>query len=267
MFCVDPLRCFLSQSPGLVWTEACRRFVVLRGFENSCASTARNLKLPPLTTTTATSVMQPARLHHSASHGTLLPVCSLMMVGSAAGIVDNIRYSDCGGPTATFPQMTIFDSMYVNNESFAFYLNSTCGVHGNPACSGLDPNDPNAGSTIFRPDVAMDGVARYKERVLSLSHVLCFGPATSMLTLFWGVVGTSSRWSSFTQTQQRERCQHCRGCCPPCKRATIHATTVWFHRAVDAHSCTVYPGSCNSCTNLRACAPILWLQLPRASGY
>jgi hypothetical protein len=246
VFCVDPLRRFLSQSPGRVWTEECRRVfsVVLRGVPRLVARNSLPPPLPPLS----------ARLYRHAWHGMILPVCSLMMVGSAAGIVDNIRYSDCGGPTATFPQMTIFDSMYVNNESFAFYLNSTCGVHGNPACSGLDPNDPNAGSTIFRPDVAMDGVARYKEyvtRVLSLSHVLCFGPATSMLTLFWGVVGTSSRWSSFTQTQQRERCQHCRGCCLPCKRATIPATTVWFHRAVDAHSCTVYPGSCNSCTNLR----------------
>jgi len=70
--------------------------------------------------------------------------------------------------------MTIYDSLFVNNVSFALYLNSTCGIHENPACAGIDPNDPDAGSTIFRPDVAMSGVGRCVAlrcaRVLLLEH-------------------------------------------------------------------------------------------------
>eukprot|EP00040_Diaphanoeca_grandis_P010926 m.55978 g.55978 ORF g.55978 m.55978 type:complete len:413 (+) comp22165_c0_seq1:607-1845(+) len=92
-----------------------------------------------------------------------------LMIQSATscGIVDNIRYCDCGGSTCTFPQMTIYDSMYVNNVSFSLFLNSTCGVNGNPHCHGMDPNNPNAGSPIPTPDVAMSGVGRYKDHFLS----------------------------------------------------------------------------------------------------
>ena len=88
-----------------------------------------------------------------------------LMIQSATscGITDNIIYSDCGGPTATFPQFTIYDSLYVNNIDFRIFMNSTCGIDGHPACHGVDPNSPSAGSPIPTPDVAMSGVGRYKK--------------------------------------------------------------------------------------------------------
>ena len=92
-----------------------------------------------------------------------------LMIQSATscGIIDNIVYTKCGGKTATFPQMTIYDSMYVNNISFSIFMNSTCGIDGHPACHGVDPTSPDAGSTINAPDVGMSGVGRYKSRFMS----------------------------------------------------------------------------------------------------
>ena len=37
---------------------------------------------------------------------------------TSCGIKDNILYSECGGPTDTFPQFTIYDNMYANNVTF-----------------------------------------------------------------------------------------------------------------------------------------------------
>jgi len=39
-------------------------------------------------------------------------------------------YSQCGGKTDTFPQMTIFDSLALNDVDFALYMNSSCGLDG-----------------------------------------------------------------------------------------------------------------------------------------
>ena len=46
-------------------------------------------------------------------------------------------------------------------------MNSTCGIDGNPSCHGISPHDPDAGSHIVSPDVAMTGVGRYKENFAS----------------------------------------------------------------------------------------------------
>jgi len=87
---------------------------------------------------------------------------------TSCGIATNIMYSSCGGKTDTFPQMTIYDSLYVNNVSFALFMNSTCGANasepgldGQP-CHSVDPNTPAAGAPVQVPDVAMSGVGRYK---------------------------------------------------------------------------------------------------------
>ena len=85
---------------------------------------------------------------------------------TSCGIHDNIMYSSCGGKTDTFPQMTVYDSLYVNGVSFSLFMNSTCGVDGKP-CHGVDPHTPEAGSPIPSPDVAMSGVARHKSRFIS----------------------------------------------------------------------------------------------------
>jgi hypothetical protein len=89
---------------------------------------------------------------------------------TSCGIIDNIMYSACGGPTDTFPQFTVYDSLYVNNVSFGLYMNSTCGLDGHKACHGVDPHTPTAGSPIPSPDVAMAGVGRHKDRFLSQAH-------------------------------------------------------------------------------------------------
>ena len=74
--------------------------------------------------------------------------------------------NDCLGPTVTFPQMTIYDSLRIHNVSFGLYMNSTCGLDGKP-CHGEDPHNPDSASAINTPDVAMAGVARHKDRFFS----------------------------------------------------------------------------------------------------
>ncbi|KAJ8599814.1 hypothetical protein CTAYLR_004013 [Chrysophaeum taylorii] len=82
--------------------------------------------------------------------------------GTSCGMRDNQLYSDCGGQNVSFPQKTIYDSMREHNVSFAFFLNSTCGLDGTP-CEGEDPITDDSASAINTPDVAMEGVARYVE--------------------------------------------------------------------------------------------------------
>jgi len=110
----------------------------------------------------------------------------------------NALYNNCGGKTVSFPQRTIYDNLREHNVSFSMFMNSTCGrtaprglnppaqisalapplapphagrprarpVDGKP-CHGEDPITPDSPSAISTPDVAMEGVARYKERFMS----------------------------------------------------------------------------------------------------
>mmetsp|Transcript_51952 Transcript_51952/g.143913 ORF Transcript_51952/g.143913 Transcript_51952/m.143913 type:complete len:512 (-) Transcript_51952:14-1549(-) len=83
--------------------------------------------------------------------------------GTSCGMQTNTLYKACGGPSNTFPQMTIYDSLRLHNVSFGLYLNSTCGLPGRPACEG------HGASSITTPDVAMAGVARHTDRFFSQS--------------------------------------------------------------------------------------------------
>ena len=57
------------------------------------------------------------------------------------GMQANALYNDCGGKSVSFPQRTIYDSLREHNVSFAFFMNSTCGLDGKP-CHGEDPIVP-----------------------------------------------------------------------------------------------------------------------------
>lgn len=85
---------------------------------------------------------------------------------TSCGMTSNVLYPDCGGNGTYFPQPTIYDSLRLHNVSFSLFMNSTCGLDGKP-CHGEDPHDPDAGSAIASPDVAMIGVARHKDRFMS----------------------------------------------------------------------------------------------------
>ena len=85
---------------------------------------------------------------------------------TSCGMTSNVLYPDCGGNGTYFPQPTIYDSLRLHNVSFSLFMNSTCGLDGKP-CHGEDPHDPEAGSAISSPDVAMIGVARHKDRFMS----------------------------------------------------------------------------------------------------
>eukprot|EP01048_Picozoa_sp_COSAG05_P023994 COSAG05_NODE_5443_length_1173_cov_1.249534_1_plen_295_part_01 len=106
---------------------------------------------------------------------------------TSCGIHDNVMYSECGGSTNVFPQLTIWDSLFLHNVSFSLYMNSTCGVDGKP-CHSVDPNSPYAGSPLrptAMPDVAMSGVGRHKRRFQSQERFYADAAAGSLPGLSW----------------------------------------------------------------------------------
>ena len=80
---------------------------------------------------------------------------------TSCGLKDNELYNACGGPTPNFPQMTIYDNLYLNNISFGIYYNSTCGDDGNQT----ECQQKWSGGSVYvgSPDLAMMGVARHVE--------------------------------------------------------------------------------------------------------
>ena len=88
---------------------------------------------------------------------------------TSCGVAENVLYSQCGGANTTFPQMTIYDSLNLVNESFGFYVNTTV-PHG---CDSYPKACDHGGWSELGdanyPDVIMDGVARHQDRFFSYS--------------------------------------------------------------------------------------------------
>ena len=104
---------------------------------------------------------------------------------TSCGVHDNIMYSSCGGKTDTFPQLTVFDSLFLHNLSFGLYMNSSCGLAGQPACHGDSPHTAEAGSPFNMPDVAMSGVGRHQENFVSQTEFFAQAEAGTLPALAW----------------------------------------------------------------------------------
>ena len=94
---------------------------------------------------------------------------------TSCGTSSNVMWNQCGGTTAQFPQMTIYDSLAMANVPFGIYVNDTCGPTTSTPCGSVAPGwginnitQPNA-STGLDPDVTMMGVARHKNKFFSHS--------------------------------------------------------------------------------------------------
>ena len=127
---------------------------------------------------TAVQMMSPAQLPVKSAiaqefgvfnkHFTAVPSASgpnhlFTQSATSCGMQHNGLWDDCGGDSPIFPQFTIFDSLRLQNVSFGLFMNSTCGLDGQP-CKGL-PWTPSP--TVTTPDVQMAGVARHKDRFYS----------------------------------------------------------------------------------------------------
>jgi hypothetical protein len=83
---------------------------------------------------------------------------------TSCGVADNILYDQCGGETATYPQVTIYDTLSLQNKTFGFYVNTTV-PH---ACDDYPTTcDDSAGWSEFGdanyPDVMMEGIGRHQD--------------------------------------------------------------------------------------------------------
>ena len=52
--------------------------------------------------------------------------------------------------------------MKLDNVSFKFYINATCGLPGHKSCNSVGPHTDT--SPVYAPDSSLAGVARYKDR-------------------------------------------------------------------------------------------------------
>jgi len=85
---------------------------------------------------------------------------------TSCGSTNNNDYTDCGGKTLLFPQMTMYDSMWMDNVSFKFYMNSSCGTaFGSTPCQSVGPHTDT--SPVYGPDASLAGVARYTDHFFS----------------------------------------------------------------------------------------------------
>jgi len=100
---------------------------------------------------------------------------------TSCGTSSNVMYNTCGGKTAQFPQMTIFDSLALANVPFGIYVNDTCGPNTTLSCGDVTPgwgtNTGTNASTGLDPDVTMAGVARHKSHFFS--HTLLYEQAAA----------------------------------------------------------------------------------------
>ena len=89
--------------------------------------------------------------------------------GTSCGSTNNNDYQACGGKTLLFPQMAMYDTMYLDNVSFGFYMNSTCdsveGDRGEHPCNSVGPHTDT--SPVYAPDATIAGVARYTDHFYS----------------------------------------------------------------------------------------------------
>lgn len=89
--------------------------------------------------------------------------------GTSCGSTNNNDYQQCGGKTLLFPQMAMYDTMWLDNISFGFYMNSTCdsvpGSRGNAPCNSVGPTVDT--SPVYAPDATIAGVARYTDHFYS----------------------------------------------------------------------------------------------------
>ena len=106
---------------------------------------------------------------------------------TSCGSTNNNDYQQCGGKTLLFPQMAMYDSMYLDNVSFGFYMNSTCdsseGDRGEHPCNSVGPTVDT--SPVYAPDATIAGVARYTDRFYSHSRFYKEAAAGELPNFSW----------------------------------------------------------------------------------
>ena len=99
---------------------------------------------------------------YTASPTASWPNHMLTQSGTSCGLTTTgYTFDQGGGPTKSYPQFTIYDSMALDNVSFGIYINVTCGIGSEPACTDDPP-----GELI---DWHMAGVTRHLEEFRSQS--------------------------------------------------------------------------------------------------
>ena len=95
---------------------------------------------------------------YTASPTASWPNHMLTQSGTSCGLtVTGRNFDQGGGPTKSYPQFTVYDSMLLDNVSFGLYINSSCGLHAQPACKLPEEAYPLV-------DPFMAGVARHVDK-------------------------------------------------------------------------------------------------------
>ena len=112
---------------------------------------------------------------------------------TSCGVADNILYSQCGGANATYPQMTIYDSLSLVNRSFGFYVNSTVPAACDDYPKTCDHGSWNMLGDVNYPDMFMDGVGRHQDKFFDYGDFFAQAANGSLPHFSW--VAPNDTWS------------------------------------------------------------------------
>jgi hypothetical protein len=143
---------------------------------------------------------------------------------TSCGSTNNNDYTDCGGKTLLFPQMTMYDTMWMDNVSFRFYMNSTCNTREGRPCNSVGPHKDT--SPVYAPVSWLFLHWRALGRRACLRHAMRARLVNRMprWRAWRATPTTSTPTRSSTRTPPAASCRRSRGSTPRRRPATTRAT-------------------------------------------
>ena len=98
--------------------------------------------------------------------------------------------------------------MKLDNVSFAFYMNASCGLPGHKPCHSVGPHTDT--SPVYAPDASLAGVARYKDRFHSHTQFYKDAAAGELPAFTWLNCAAEAADHPCSDMAKGERCQKVR---------------------------------------------------------
>ena len=102
----------------------------------------------------------------------------------------------------------VLHRMKLDNVSFAFYMNASCGLPGHKPCHSVGPHTDT--SPVYAPDASLAGVARYKDRFHSHTQFYKDAAAGELPAFTWLNCAAEAADHPCSDMAKGERCQKVR---------------------------------------------------------
>ena len=107
-----------------------------------------------------------------------------------------------------FSLNAVLHRMKLDNVSFAFYMNASCGLPGHKPCHSVGPHTDT--SPVYAPDASLAGVARYKDRFHSHTQFYKDAAAGELPAFTWLNCAAEAADHPCSDMAKGERCQKVR---------------------------------------------------------